>query len=73
MKEQSFLGPKKILQQLVLFVSKVPELIEIKELEMKDRISKLCHLMHSLFEVEINVEEVRNLANRLNQNKGVVY
>jgi len=62
-KEQSLLEPKKTLQQLVLFVSKVPEVIEINELEMKDRIVKLCHLMHSLFQVEINIEEVWNLAN----------
>ena len=64
MKEQALLEPKKTLQQLVLFVSKVPEVIEIKELEMKDRIVKLCHLMHSLFKVDINVEEVWNLANK---------
>ena len=44
-KDRSFLEPKKTLQQLVLFVSKVPEVIEIKELEMKDRIQKLFHLM----------------------------
>lgn len=63
-KEQPPLEPKNTLQQLVLFVSKVPEVIDIKELEMKDRIVKLCQLMHSLFKVEINVEEVWNLANK---------
>ena len=54
---------KKTLQQLLLFVSKVPEVIEINELQMKDRIVKLCHLMHSLFQVQINIKEVWNLAN----------
>ena len=60
-KDQSFLEPKKTLQQLVLFVSKVPEVIEIKELEMKDS-SKFRN--ERQFKVEINVVEVWNLANK---------
>ena len=64
-KEQFLLEPKNILPQLVLFVIKVPEVREIKELEMKYRIVKLCHLMHSLLKVKINVKEVWNLAKKL--------
>ena len=54
---------KDILTKLVIFVSSAPEVDDLRDLELKERVQKLCSLMKTLFNEKLESSEILKLIN----------
>ena len=54
---------KEILTKLVIFVSSAPEVVDLRDLELQERVQKLCSLMKTLFNEKLESSEILKLIN----------